>query len=355
MNVEVRAVLDAFSMLYEEAPGDAETTICPRFTASTLSFLCRSAIAEFTKRSVVERVDSPVIVVGDLHGSLADLLNIFKTYGLPPERKYLFLGDYVDRGEFSVQVISYLFALLCTYPEHVTLVRGNHEFRSVCSSYGFRDDVLNEYQPSVFNSFVEAFSYMPLAAVVDGKIFCVHGGIPEHFNGVEEIDALIRPIETFDGNKLVEDLLWSDPTRFGSLRFGRVGRSRGHVYGANSVDEFYKKTGISAIIRGHESVDTGIFVNPRMNLVTVYSAGAGPGLPSGVVEVTDGEVEPTVFQTVPKVLRAHTKFVDALGCPVSMKRTNSHSSLPRLAEATDKKLLKPSFQGMLALRRGSYR
>ena len=355
MMTELRAIVSAFSVLFDESAGDTHETLCPRFTASTLIYLCQTAVSEFQKRPTVQRVESPVMIVGDLHGSLADLVNIFRTFGIPPERKYLFLGDYVDRGEFSIQVVTYLFALSCLYPDSVTLVRGNHEFRSVCSSYGFRDDCLNEYAPTVFNHFVEAFSYMPLAAIVDDRIFCVHGGIPESFYGIGDIEHIERPIETFDGNKLVEDLIWSDPTRFGSLRFGRVGRSRGHVYGANSVDEFYKKTGLSAIIRGHESVDTGIFVNTRMNLITVYSAGAGPGLPSGVVEVADGEVEPTVFQTVPKITKAHTKFVDAAGFPAEMKRTNSHSSIPQLAQAKETRFIKPSFQGIPALRRGSYR
>ena len=122
--------------------------------------------------------DGKLIVVGDIHGQLSDLLNIIDDGGMPGEKNiYLFNGDFVDRGENSVEVITILMALFCAYPGRVFLNRGNHEDAFVCQNYGFQEEVARKYDLETFFMFGEAFKHLPLFTVIDHTIFVVHGGL----------------------------------------------------------------------------------------------------------------------------------------------------------------------------------
>jgi serine/threonine-protein phosphatase PP1 catalytic subunit len=155
-------------------------------------------------------VPAPLNIVGDIHGQFTDLLQFLKKGGDPSRHRYLFLGDYVDRGPHSVEVMTILLCLKNLYPETVFLLRSNHETRDVSLLYGFYDECKARYSEDLWNQFNEVFQFLPLAAVVADRIFCVHGGISRELRSVADIQRLGRPLNVPEFG-LIVDLLWTDP------------------------------------------------------------------------------------------------------------------------------------------------
>lgn len=140
--------------------------------------ICQESVEIFKSQGTVIKLTGAFTIIGDIHGNLQDLLNIFSIFGLPPKTKYMFLGDYVDRGQYSVEVISLLLSLVCKYPHHVYLIRGNHEFQHINKVYGFYDEIMAKYNNGeIWKTFNTVFSYLPLASTINEQIFCVHGGL----------------------------------------------------------------------------------------------------------------------------------------------------------------------------------
>lgn len=130
--------------------------------------------------------------------------------GYPGEVNYLFLGDYVDKGPMSLECIVLLLCYKLRYPESVFLLRGHHETAGVNRCFGFYDECKERVSVHTWKLFNEVFAYMPLSAVIERKIFCVHGGISPELENVEQISKIGRPLEV-NNNGVALDLLWSDP------------------------------------------------------------------------------------------------------------------------------------------------
>ncbi|OHT12238.1 hypothetical protein TRFO_18044 [Tritrichomonas foetus] len=183
-----------------ETLGSEESQI-PAFPESTLNQLLDDSLDYFqSNAATLIRIPAPAIIIGDLHGNLHDLLRIWTT--IPGDifnYRLLFLGDYVDRGGFQLETISLLLSLKIEYPDNVFLLRGNHEFPSVNSTGGFKNELLTSgYSEELWNKFNEVFSWLPLAALLNHSIFCVHGGISPHLKEVAQIEnALTLPITGF--------------------------------------------------------------------------------------------------------------------------------------------------------------
>ena len=245
----------------------------------------------FEKEPILLELRSPCIVVGDLHGQILDLIRIITIYGMPsPRRRYVFLGDFVDRGEFSVEVIIIVLALKVIWPDNVSIIRGNHEFQFLCSQCGFMSQMIDFFNDNIlFNKCVMAFNYMPIAARIDKKILCVHGGIGPTLKSVSQIGSLRRPIQEFDG-ELVDCLVWSDPCD-DPIEGGFIPSTRGTGYFFNetAVDNFFANDPeIQMIVRGHECVNDGIEFRFNNKLCTVFSASNYCGLvgnSSGILEI----------------------------------------------------------------------
>ena len=120
---------------------------------------------------------APVNICGDTHGQYADLLRLFEVGGFPPESNYLFLGDYVDRAKQSIEVITLVLCFKIKYPETFFLLRGNHECASLNRIYGFYDECKRRYSVKLWRIYADCFNCMPIAALVEDKIFCMHGGL----------------------------------------------------------------------------------------------------------------------------------------------------------------------------------
>lgn len=195
--------------------------------------------------------------MGDIHGQLYDMDPLFKAGLEPGERKYLFLGDYVDRGAWSSEVCLLILSLKICFPNSVFLLRGNHEGREITGRYGYREDCLRKYDTEVYIKTMEAFDAFPLAAVIDQKYFCVHGGLSPHVKKLSDLDMVDRFGEVPMRDCEVMDLLWSDPvgTDNGSLDSPYVfneDRGCAKVFGRSAVNSFLDNNGLTAVIRAHE-------------------------------------------------------------------------------------------------------
>jgi protein phosphatase len=155
---------------------------------------CQKVLEE---QPMVLRVDAPIKVFGDIHGQYQDLMRFFDLWNCPSENgdiesfDYLFLGDYVDRGSHSLETICLLMALKVKYPEKIHLLRGNHEDKWINNAFGFAEECSHRLgedpaEPdSVFNKINELFDWLPLAALIEDKIVCLHGGIGSTLVSIE--------------------------------------------------------------------------------------------------------------------------------------------------------------------------
>jgi serine/threonine-protein phosphatase 4 catalytic subunit len=215
------------------------------------------------------RLRTPITVCGDIHGQFYDLLELFSVGGRPPEQNFLFLGDYVDRGFYSTECLFLLLALKARYPTKIYLLRGNHESEVVTSDYGFLEEVSRKYDDSVYRFCLKAFCMLPLAALIDNAILCVHGGLSPTLERLSQIDELDRKQEPpTDG--LFSDLLWSDP--FDVTGFAASERGAGYMFGGDATKKFLDLNGLKFICRAHQIAQEG-FTNWFDGLLyTVWSA-----------------------------------------------------------------------------------
>ncbi|KAF7120302.1 hypothetical protein RHSIM_Rhsim13G0018600 [Rhododendron simsii] len=292
--------------------------------------LCYAAEQIFMHEPTVLQLKAPVKVFGDLHGQFGDLMRLFDEYGFPSSAgdityiDYLFLGDYVDRGQHSLETITLLLALkasfcllfgyLIEYPENVHLIRGNHEAADINALFGFRLECIERMGENdgiwAWTRFNQLFNYLPLAALIEKKIICMHGGIGRSIHSVEQIEKLERPITMDAGSIILMDLLWSDPTENDSVEglrpnargpglvtFGVMNicmctqaffilsdvlklkftfympfMSHCHHLQPDRVTDFCKKNKLQLIIRAHECVMDGFERFAQGQLITLFSA-----------------------------------------------------------------------------------
>ncbi|EJS42147.1 ppz2p [Saccharomyces arboricola H-6] len=232
--------------------------------------ICHKARELFLAQPALLELSPSVKIVGDVHGQYADLLRLFTKCGFPPMANYLFLGDYVDRGKQSLETILLLLCYKIKYPENFFLLRGNHECANVTRVYGFYDECKRRCNIKIWKTFIDTFNTLPLAAIVTGKIFCVHGGLSPVLNSMDEIRHVSRPTDVPDFG-LINDLLWSDPTD-SSNEWEDNERGVSFCYNKVAINKFLNKFGFDLVCRAHMVVEDGYeFFNDR-SLVTVFSA-----------------------------------------------------------------------------------
>lgn len=225
-------------------------------------------------------LQAPMNICGDTHGQYSDLLRIFNSCGAPTKVQYLFLGDYIDRGRHSVEVITLLFALKLAVPKKVHLLRGNHELKAINKNYGFYAEIRDRFKmgnladvpDKLYNHFNQVFTYMPLAAIVSKRILCMHGGISPHLKSLDDIRGIGLPLETAKSNPLACDLLWADPEKGAKGYEPNKIRAISHIFGKKEVDELCKRLDIDLIIRAHQVVEYGYAFFADRRLITVFSA-----------------------------------------------------------------------------------
>lgn len=243
---------------------------CEYLKESEVKALCDKAREILIDESNVQRVDAPVTICGDIHGQFYDLIELFKVGGDCPYTNYLFLGDFVDRGYYSVETFLLLLALKVRYPDRITLIRGNHESRQITQVYGFYDECLRKYgNVNVWRHCTEIFDYLSLAAVVDDRVFCVHGGLSPAISTLDQIRVLDRKQEVPHEGPMC-DLLWSDPEEMEG--WGLSPRGAGYLFGGDVAHKFNETNGLTLVARAHQLVMEGYKGMFDNALVTVWSA-----------------------------------------------------------------------------------
>ena len=216
-------------------------------------------------------------VIGDLHGQLPDLLHIIDDAGLPSaENKFIFNGDFVDRGPCSVEIIMILFSAMLAWPDSVYLNRGNHEDHMICCQPpppygcgGFQRECKEKYDDLTFSMVVEVFRYLPIVHTIDGKVLVIHGGLfgragvtMEDLKAVDRLDYSPAPPpepeptnpeeeRAADLRQIMRDALWSDPKDSPGIEFNET-RRQGQLFGPDITEEFLTENGLLMVVRSHE-------------------------------------------------------------------------------------------------------
>jgi len=236
----------------------------------------------FVEEDNILLVDSPVTICGDIHGKFYDMFKLFDNGGDPKETTYLFLGDYVDRGYFSMEVIILLYAYKVYYPKTILLLRGNHECRHLTEFFTFKEECSVKYDEDIYNHIMDSFDALPLVAIVNKQFFCVHGGISPELKSLDDINNIHRMMEPPPSGPLC-DLLWADPMDYfgpnvDSKFVFNTTRGCSYYYSYNAVCNFLETNNLLCIIRAHEVQDPGYRMHRKIDktgfpsVITLFSA-----------------------------------------------------------------------------------
>ncbi|RCN35412.1 phosphoprotein phosphatase 1 domain protein [Ancylostoma caninum] len=189
---------------------------------------------------------------------------LFDLIGRVPQEKFLFLGDYVDRGPQGLEVVILLFALKLRYRDRIYLLRGNHETPAVNKIYGFYNECVMKYGAGIWWDFQACFNRIPLAGLISKRVLCMHGGLSPELSHLDVIRNIPRPCEPLDRGLLI-DLTWSDPTNKGEGWFHSI-RGISYMFGKGVVQQACQMLGIDLVVQDGYEMMAG------RKLITVFSA-----------------------------------------------------------------------------------
>ncbi|CAI5755921.1 unnamed protein product [Candida verbasci] len=269
--ISVKKHLEAKFKKYTLPTRQRNIKLCKFIPESDVEELCSKVIELLISEANIQSIDAPVTICGDIHGQLHDLLTLFKTGGALPQTQYLFLGDFVDRGFYSLESFLLLLSYKLKYPDRITLIRGNHESRQITTVYGFYEECMRKYgNLNVWRYCCEVFDYLSLGAIIGNKVFCIHGGLSPDIYTIDQIRILDRKQEVPHEGGMC-DLLWSDPDQ-DTNGWSISPRGAGFLFGENEVKKFQHLNGIDLIARAHQLVMEGYKEMFDSKLVTVWSA-----------------------------------------------------------------------------------
>lgn len=233
-------------------------------------------------------VSSPVTLCGDVHGQFYDLCKLFEIGGEPNVTSYLFLGDYVDRGSYSLEVLLLLYAMKINHPQTFTMLRGNHESKQMTQHFTFKSECLVKYSMEVYRASLKSFCALPIAAIMNKQFLCVHGGISKDIKYVSEINEIDRFQIDFPSRGAYCDLMWSDPTNdFDEEEYTKnkkkhfienYERGCSYMYSYSAVCDFLERNNLLSIIRAHQAQDKGYRMYKKTStqqfpsVITLFSA-----------------------------------------------------------------------------------
>jgi len=249
---------------------------CKPLSASCVEQLCKKMKELLVTQPNLISVQCPVTICGDVHGQIYDLMELFAVGGKPPDTNYLFLGDYVDRGYYGCEVVQLLFSLKLRYPLRCTLLRGNHECRELSMMYGFYSECLEKYpndvNVEVWKLMTETFDYLPIGALVDDTILCLHGGLSPHLAELEDI-AQIDRVQEIPHEGILCDILWSDPDDdFTQHGWSISSRGCGYLWGRDITEQFNFINDLQLIVRAHQLIANGYQWFHERQVLSLFSA-----------------------------------------------------------------------------------
>ena len=297
----------------------------PQFKEADLINLLENFVNISKNNYPIVKIRTPAYVIGDLHGNIHDFLRIFNSIKDPFTKTFLFLGDYIDRGQFQTETVTLLLTLAAQYPSNFYLLRGNHEFSDVNAKSGFYEEINQVYSDRVFDLFNEVFSYLPLAAIIGNDILCLHGGIGPNLKHISQIQNIAFPYNNCDKDKDIQELLWSDPS-FCIEGFTPNPRGIGSLYGQVALSSFLNTNQMKTLIRGHEPTKAGIESDPRRLVYTVFSSSGYIDQESmgGFLQILrDGEIKAYTYQPTVNLSRENAVFYT----PIQQKSRNKIQSV----------------------------
>ncbi|TCD65371.1 hypothetical protein EIP91_002735 [Steccherinum ochraceum] len=265
-----------------------------RLTEEQALFILEKTTDMMSREPNMLRIAGPVTVCGDIHGQYYDLMKILDVGGDFASNNYLFLGDYVDRGCFGIECLLYLYSLKLWYPNTMSLLRGNHECKHLTEYFTFKRECLHKYSTQVYEACLRSFEALPLTALIDGKFFCVHGGISPDLVTLRDLESVNRFQEP-PSHGLLCDLLWADPIpNFGNEHeashefpqgidptkqwIHNSTRGCSYYFTYEAACKFLARNELLGIFRGHEAQDHGYTMYRKTptkkfpSVITVFSA-----------------------------------------------------------------------------------
>ncbi|KAI8927077.1 Metallo-dependent phosphatase-like protein [Entophlyctis helioformis] len=239
--------------------------------AREVAFLCRKAKEKVMQQPVLLHLPAPIMIVGDLHGQYDDLLRILAMCGKPYKTRYLFLGDYVDRGPRSLETMLLLMCYKIQHTDTFFLLRGNHECAEINKTHGFFEECRKRMSVRIWREFVDFFDCLPIAAIVQEKIFCIHAGLSPSLNTLDDIAGLQRPLQIPESG-LVTDLLWSDPGDNDEITWQDSNRGISYNFNMSVLETFMRDNQFDVFVRSHSVVYEGYQFWGNHQLVTIFSA-----------------------------------------------------------------------------------
>lgn len=250
--------------------------------------IIKTATKIFENEPNLLHVSSPVTLCGDVHGQLYDLCKLFEIGGDPDVTSYLFLGDYVDRGSYSLEVLLLLYAMKINHPETFTMLRGNHESKQMTQHFTFKSECLVKYSMEVYHASLKSFCALPISVIMNKQFFCVHGGISKDIKFVSEINEINRFQVDFPSRGAYCDLMWSDPTNeFDEEEYTpnkrkhfmeNYERGCSFMYSYSAVCDFLERNNLLSVIRAHQAQDKGYRMYKKTpaqqfpSVITLFSA-----------------------------------------------------------------------------------
>ena len=299
----------------------------PIFKEQDIITLCNNVQKNFSNEKIVIQIEYPCTIIGDLHGHLLDLIRIFQKIGLPEKQKVVFLGDYIDRGEFSLETLLFIYALKLEYPSNVLIIRGNHEFESVCNQLKFSTEINNLYPDSkLFHVFIESFAYMPLAVLIGNSTLCIHGGLGPDIQTISDIEKISRPLNSFQG--ISQSILWSDPSN-DIPNYSPSNRGSGFLFGSISTQQFLNRNNLIRIIRAHEFNSDGFKFFFDQKLISIFSASNYCGEfknESSILNLSEDNLSFINFTPFPFLKRSFVFFQNDILLPLNNNGRNTRSS-----------------------------
>ena len=273
--------------------------------------IVKAAEQIFAAEPPLVEVTSPIYVIGDIRGHFLDLLRIFKKNGSPERACYLFLGNIVGTGEFSIETMILLFVMKILWPTQILILRGACEFKEVCAEQGFLERLVTFYDDSdtMVQPILRAFAQMPFAALIDGNYLALNGGIGPNVPDLDVIKDLHKPVQLFH-SPVLADIMWSDPTELLPV-FLPSNKSYENLFGPQALDQFLKKTKLTGLIRGHQCVQEGCKLQFNDQCITVFSASnfEGTSNASGILHVAGNSRRVTTYEPLHHLRRDDVMFI----------------------------------------------